>query len=59
MNVIKCAVLICIEDRESPVEFEWKWGEDEPPVVDYCRHLDSSWDAHVSTVERVRYTYAR
>lgn len=31
-NVGKCAVVVCDEDEENPVEFRWKWGEEELPV---------------------------
>ena len=30
VNVNKCAVLFCDEDKENPVESKWRWGE-----VDY------------------------
>ena len=33
-NVSKCAVLVCNEDKKNPVEFKWKWGEEELPIVD-------------------------
>ncbi|CAB1111959.1 GT28 [Ectocarpus sp. CCAP 1310/34] len=33
-NVGKCAVVVCNEDKKNPVEFKWKWGEEELPVVD-------------------------
>ena len=33
-NVSKCAVLVCKEDKKNPVEFKWKWGEEELPIVD-------------------------
>ena len=25
-NVKKCTVVVCNEDRVSPVNFKWKWG---------------------------------
>ena len=28
-TVSKCAVLVCDEDKKNPVEFKWKWGEEE------------------------------
>ena len=31
-NVNKSAILICNEDK-NPVEFKWKWGEEELPIV--------------------------
>lgn len=33
-NVKKCAVVLCSEDKASPVNFIWEWGEDEVPIVD-------------------------
>ena len=39
-NVKKCAVVACNEDKVDPVNFKWKWGEDELPIVDqYTRTL--------------------
>ena len=32
-NVNKCAVLACNEGKQKPVEFKWKWGGDELPIV--------------------------
>lgn len=26
-------VLVCNKNRENPVEFKWKWGEEELPMV--------------------------
>ena len=40
----------------NPVNFEWKWGEDELPIVDQYTYLgveilkDFSWDAHIAKV---------
>ena len=40
----------------NPVNFKWKWGEDELPILDQCTHLgveilkDCSWDAHIAKV---------
>ena len=54
-KVKTCAVVIvCKEDKVNPVKFEWKWGEDELPIVDQCTYLgaeiskDCSWDAHIA-----------
>ena len=33
-NVNKSAILECNEDNKNPVEFKWKWGEEEFPIVD-------------------------
>ena len=33
-NVRKCAVVVCSEDKVNPVNFKWKWGEDDLPIVD-------------------------
>ena len=36
-NMKNCAVLVCNEDKVNPVNFKWKWGEDELPIADqYC-----------------------
>ncbi|CAB1099916.1 unnamed protein product [Ectocarpus sp. CCAP 1310/34] len=51
-NVGKCAVVVCSEEKKNPVEFKWKWGEEELPVVDRYTYLgveiskECSWDAH-------------
>ncbi|CAB1102180.1 unnamed protein product [Ectocarpus sp. CCAP 1310/34] len=53
-NVGKCAVVVCNEDKKNPVEFKWKWGEEELPVVDRYSYLgveiskECSWDAHMA-----------
>ena len=53
-NVGKCAVVVCNEDKKNPVEFKWKWGEEELPVVDKYTYLgveiskECSWDAHIA-----------
>ena len=52
-NLKKCTavVVVCNEDKVSPVEHKWKWGEDELPIVDQCTYLgveiskNCSWDA--------------
>lgn len=55
-NVKKCAVVVCNEDKENPVTFKWKWGEDELPIVDQYTYLgveiskDCSWDTHIAKV---------
>ena len=33
-DVKKYAVVVCNEDEVNPVDFVWKWGEDELPIVD-------------------------
>ena len=38
-NVNKCAVLVCNEEKEKPVEFKWKWGGEELPIVDQYTYL--------------------
>ena len=55
-NVKKCAVVVCNEDKVSPVIFKCKWGEDELPIADRYTYLgvdisnDCSWDAHIAEV---------
>ncbi|MEP2874451.1 MAG: reverse transcriptase domain-containing protein [Hyphomicrobiales bacterium] len=55
-NVKKCAVVVCNEDKVNPVNFSWKWGEDELPIVDQYTYLgveiskDCSWDTHIAKV---------
>ena len=49
-NVKKCAVVVCNEAKLNTLNFSWKWGEDELPVVDQYTCLgveisqDCSWD---------------
>ena len=31
-NVNKSAILVYNEDNKNPVEFKWKWGEEELPI---------------------------
>ena len=38
-NVNKCALVVCNEDKVNPVNFKWKWGEDELPIVDQYIYL--------------------
>ena len=38
-NISKCAVQVCNEDKKNPVEFKWKWGEEELPIVDQYTYL--------------------
>ena len=38
-NVNKSAVLVCNEDNKNPVEFKWKWGEEELSIVDQYTNL--------------------
>ena len=55
-NVIECEGVVCNEDMVNPVNFKWKWGEDELPIVDQCTYLgvviskDCAWDAHIAKV---------
>ena len=55
-NVKKCAVVVCNEDKVNPVNFKWKWGEDELPIIDQYTYLgaeiskDCSWDSHIAKV---------
>ena len=57
-NVKKCAVVLVVynEDKVNPVNFKWKWGEDELPIADPYTYLgveiskDCSWDAHIAKV---------
>ena len=48
-NVKMCAVVVHDEDKMNPVNFKWKWGEDEPRIVDQYTYLgveiskDCSW----------------
>ena len=37
-NVNKSAILICNEDK-NPVEFKWKWGEEELLIVDQYTYV--------------------
>ena len=53
MNVDNCAVLVCKEDKKNPLEFKWKWGEEEVPVADHYTYAsidiskNCSWDTHI------------
>ena len=38
-NVRKCAVVVCNEDKVNPINFKWKWGEHELPIVDRYTYL--------------------
>ena len=38
-NVKKCAVIVCNEDKKNPVNFKWKWEEDDLPTVDQYTYL--------------------
>ena len=38
-NAKKCAVVVCNEDKVNPVNFCWKWGEDELSIVDQYTYL--------------------
>ena len=52
----KCAGVVCNEAKVNPVDFQWKWGEDELPIVhQYTYHgveisKDCSWGAHIAKV---------
>ena len=35
----KCAVVVCNEDKVNPVNFKWKRGKDELPIVDQYMYL--------------------
>ena len=53
-NVKKCAVVACNKDEVNLVNFKWKWGGDELPIVDQYTYLGvevskvCSWDAHMA-----------
>ena len=55
-NVKKCALVVSNEYNVNSVNFKWKWGEDELPIVDQYTFLgvkiskDCSWDAHIAKV---------
>ena len=55
-NVKKCAVVVCNEDKVTPVNFKRKWGEDELKIIDQHTYLgveiskDCSWNAHIAKV---------
>ena len=57
-SVKKCAVVVCNEDKVKPINFSWKWGEDENPIVDQYTYLgvemskDCSWDSRIAEVIR-------
>ena len=38
-NVEKSIVVVCSEDKVNPVNFRWKWGEDELPIVEQYTYL--------------------
>ena len=38
-NINKSAVLVCNEYNKNPVEFKWKWGDEEFPIVDQYTYL--------------------
>ena len=52
----KYAVVVCNEDKVNPVNFKWKRGEDELPIVGQYPFLgveiskDCSWGAHIANV---------
>ena len=56
VNVKKCAVVVGNEDKVNPVNFSWKFGEDELPMVDQYTYLGVdiskyfSWDTHIAKV---------
>ena len=55
-NVKKRAVVVRNEDKVSPVNVKWNWGDDELPIVDQCAYLgveiskDFYWDTHIAKV---------
>ena len=55
-NLNKSTILVCNEDNKNPVEFKWKWGEEELSIVDQYTYLgveikkNSSRDAHINKV---------
>ena len=55
-NVIKCPEVVCNEDKVNPVNFKWKWREDDLPIVDQYTYLgvevskDCPWDARIAKV---------
>ena len=52
----KSAILLCNEGKKNPVEFKWKWGEENLPIVDQYTYLgveiskNGSWDANTNKV---------
>ena len=38
-NINKSTIGVCNEDNKNPVEFKWKWGEEELPIVDQYTYL--------------------
>ena len=55
-NVRKCSVVVCNEDKINTVTFNWKWGEDDLPIVDRYTYLgveiskNCSWDTQIAKV---------
>ena len=55
-NVKKCAVVVCSEEKVSPVTFKCKWGENDLPIVNQCTYLgveiskDCSCDKNIAKV---------
>ena len=53
-NVNKRAALVCNEDKKRPIEFKWKWGGEELPIVDQYTYLgveiskNCFWDAQIN-----------
>ena len=56
VNVKKCAVVVCNEDKVNPVTLKGKWGEGELPIANQYAYLGveiskgCSWDAHIAKV---------
>ena len=64
--VKKCAVVFGVEDKLNQVNFSWKLGEYEVPIVDQYTHLGlevskyCSWDTHMAKKRgRENHTWAR
>ena len=56
-NVEKCAVVVVVynEDKVNPVNFKWRWGEHELPIVDQFMYLGAAVSKYCSW-ERVLHT---
>ena len=56
VNVKKCAVVVCNEDKVNPLSFNRNWEDDELPTVDQYTYRDveiskdCSWDAHIAKI---------
>ena len=53
-NVNKCALVFSNEDKVNPINFSWKWEDDELPIVDQYTYLGveiskyCSWDTNIA-----------